>query len=241
MSRMTTPVPIDWSSPIGQVVRQLDGVSQPLASGDGVRVFTEVYRDVTALVGRRVADGTFQDAAFVEALDMVFAQLFLDVPRDLTAGRPVSRAWAPLVAARSERLFPLQFALAGMNAHINHDLAVAVVRTCRARGTDPMSGTIRADFDRINDVLAEKVQPIRQKFLLETVVTIGAPLSPLANLLSNFSMEKARDAAWASALTLWALRDVPVISNLTQAALARTVGLVSRQLLTRFDPLGQLD
>lgn len=238
---MTTPVPVDWTSPIGRVVAELDRVRNPLPGADGIRVFADVYREVTALVGLRVTDGTFADPGFIEQLDVVFADLFLAVPRDLAAGREVSKAWAPLVERRSDRLFPLQFALAGMNAHINHDLAVAVVRTCRKLHREPDSGSIRDDFMKINDVLAERVRPIRQQFLEKAVVQAGARLSPLADLLTNFSMEKARDAAWASTIALWAVRDVPFVNDLMEVSLARTVGLVGRQLLTRFDPLGQLD
>lgn len=238
---MASPVPVDRSTPIGKVVVKLDRVLTPLRRTDGIRVFAEVYRGVTALVGVRVADGTFRDPEFIEELDVIFAELFLDVPRDIVSGRDVSKAWAPLVERRTERLFPLQFALAGMNAHINHDLAVAVVRTCSKFGREPGSGSIRDDFVQINEVLAERVRPVRQQFLDEVVVTYGAALTPLADLVTNFSMEKARDAAWASALALWAVRDVPFVYDLAQSSLASTVGLVGRQLLTRFDPLGQLD
>ncbi|MGU3647065.1 DUF5995 family protein [Microbacterium sp. C23T] len=238
---MTTPTNVDRSSPIGKVVLELDGVRAPLPQTDGIRVFADVYREVTALVGRRVVDDTFADPDFIEHLDVIFANLFLDVPRDIAAGRDVSKAWAPLVERRSKRLFPLQFALAGMNAHINHDLAVAVVHTCRKLKRSPDSGSIHADFVKINKVLAERVRPIRQKFLDEDVVKYGAPLSPLADLVTNFSMEKARDAAWASTLALWAVRDIPVVNQLTRDSLSRTVGLVSRQLLTQFDPLDQIE
>ena len=105
---------------------------------------------------------------------------------------------------------------------------------------DPSSGSIHADFVRINDVLGELVRPIRQSFLEKAVVEHGAAITPLADLLTNFSMEKARDAAWASALTLYAVRDIPFVRDLSRQTLASTVGLVSRQLLTPFDPLGQL-
>lgn len=223
------------------VVGELDDVRRPLAANDGIGVFVDVYRKVTALVAERVVDGTFDDSEFIERLDILFAGYFLAVPKALAASREVSKAWAPLVERRTARLFPLQFALAGMNAHINHDLAVAVVDTCKEMGRDPESGSIHADFDRINGVLAELVRPIRQSFLDKAVVEYGSAVSPLADLVTNFSMEKARDAAWASTLTLWAVRDLPLVSGITRAALARTVGLVGRQLLIDFDPLDQLD
>ncbi|WP_394554153.1 DUF5995 family protein [Agromyces sp. MMS24-JH15] len=231
---------VDPSTPIGRVVADLDRVRRPLAPADGIAVFVDMYREVTALVARRVADGAFDDPPFIEALDVVFADYFLAVPRAVAVKRPVPKAWAPLVERRGQRLFPLQFALAGMNAHINHDLALAVVRTCEARGLEPDAGSVHADFVRINEVLAELVRPIRQRFLDHDVVEHGAALTPLADLLTNFSMEQARDAAWATTLTLWAVRDLPLVPEATERALAGTVGLVGRQLLTRFDPLGRL-
>jgi Family of unknown function (DUF5995) len=219
-------------TPIEQVVATMDDVRGGWPPDDGLGVFLDVYRRVTTLVSERLTDETFIDRAFVEDLDVRFAGLFLDVTRDLAAGRKVNRSWAPLVERRSVAgIVPIQFALAGMNAHINHDLAIAVVATCDARCVSPGSGDVHADFERVNDLLAEVVRPIRQSFLDAQVVRAGAPLSPVADLVSTFSIDKARDAAWASALTLWAVRDIGFVADAARDALARTVGLVGRQLL----------
>ena len=52
------------------------------------------------------------------------------------------RAWLPLFERRARRdIAPLQFAVAGMNAHINRDLPVALVDTCRALGLDLRDGS----------------------------------------------------------------------------------------------------
>ena len=217
---------------IGRVVARMDQVRTGMPRTDGLGVFLDVYRRVTQLVGLRVMDGTFQDPAFTEELDVRFADLFLDVPEDLAAGRRVSRAWAPLVERRAHAgILPIQFALAGMNAHINHDLALAVVATCAARGVTPEHGSIHRDFEKVNVVLAEVVRPIRRAFLDEVVVRYGSAASPVADMVSNFSIDKARDAAWVSALTLWHLRDIDFLERAARDTLARTVGLVSRQLL----------
>lgn len=217
---------------IGRVVARMDQVRAGMPRKDGLGVFLDVYRRVTERVGQRVMDGTFQDPAFTEELDVRFAELFLDVPEDLAGHRKVSRAWAPLVERRAvPGILPIQFALAGMNAHINHDLALAVVATCTARGVEPDDGSIRADFEKVNVVLAEVVRPIRRAFLDEAVVKYGSAASPVADMVSNFSIDKARDAAWVSALTLWHLRDIDFLERAARDTLARTVGLVSRQLL----------
>jgi hypothetical protein len=222
------------------VVGRLDGVIRPLPRSDGIRVFAEMYRDVTELVGARLAEGRFANDEFVETLDVIFAELFLDVPQALASRSPVEKAWQPLVERRGEPLFPVQFALAGMNAHINHDLAVAVVHTCGRLGLTPDTRGLRADYDQVNAILAERVRPIRQAFLDEIVVRYGSSLSPLADIIGNFSIEKAREAAWISAETLWAVRGIPLVRDHARATLSRTIGLVSRQLLVPFDPLGQL-
>lgn len=221
------------SEAIGRVVADMVATRGKLTRDDGLGVFIDVYRQVTELVAQRVMDTTFHDPRFVERLDVVFAGIFLDVPRDLAAGRPVSKAWAPLVERRAMRgILPVQFALAGMNAHINHDLALAVVRTCTEVRREPTSGHVRDDFEQVNAVLAEVVRPVRQSFLDAEVVRLGGALSPVADLVSNFSIDAARDAAWTSAMVLWNLRGIRAVSAMAQEALGRTVGLVGRQLLT---------
>ena len=53
-------------------------------------------------------------------------------------GAWVSKAWAPLFARKDERgILALQFAIAGMNAHINNDLAHALVLTWHELGLEP--------------------------------------------------------------------------------------------------------
>lgn len=236
---MAGTTPLDPLS-IGRVVAELDDVVSSRSPQDGIGVFAAVYRDVTELIGVRLAEGRFTDATFVERLDVVFADLFLDVPRSVAGDRPVEKAWEPLVERCGERLFPVQFALAGMNAHINHDLALAVVATCLELDTTPDAAGLREDYEAVNAVLAERVRSVRQSFLDEVVVQHGAALSPLADLIGNFSVDMARDAAWVSAQTLWALRHVPFVRDAARLTLSRTVGLVSRHLLVRFDPWGQL-
>ena len=48
---------------------------------------------------------------------------------------------------------PVQYAIAGMNSHIEHDLPIAVVDTCRARGLEP--DDLHQDYEAVNDVLAQ--------------------------------------------------------------------------------------
>ena len=82
-------------------------------------------------------------------------------------------------------MLPVQFALAGMNAHIEHDLPVAVVATCESRGTDPTSPGVREDHESVNDLLAEVEGGIRRSFLSDVGRSADDRLAPVAHLVSS--------------------------------------------------------
>lgn len=219
---------------VDKVVERLRAIDERLAPDDGVAVFNRVYLDMTKLVSRRLADGFFADPEFTTHLDVVFATMYFDAV-DGPSGRPVAKPWAPLVDERAtEGLLPVQFALAGSNAHINHDLALAVVTTCEQRGLEPDDGHVHDDYERINDLLAQIEAGIRRSFLDECQRRVDDRLGPVAHLVSSWSMEAARDAAWVTAKTLWALRGLDGVRDAYARTLAGHVGLTSRTLLTVF-------
>jgi hypothetical protein len=118
-------------SHIAVVIHRLRTIEASAPSFDGVVCFARLYREVTEGVAAELAREGFADTRFLETLDVHFADLFfsaLESYRREPASTPP--AWAPLFAQRSRRgIAPLQFALAGMNAHINRDLPVALVAT----------------------------------------------------------------------------------------------------------------
>ena len=113
-------------------------ILEPLSRTDGVACFTRLYLEVTKAVQTELANTTFADPRFLEVLDVAFANLFFDAVRaHEQSPREAPRAWAPLFECRSTRgIAPLQFALAGMNAHINRDLPVALVTTWADAGVE---------------------------------------------------------------------------------------------------------
>jgi hypothetical protein len=206
-----------------------------LASGrDGVACFARLYLAVTEGVAAHLPGVVFANPAYVTRLDVVFAGLFFDA---LAAyGRdPASapRAWVPLFEARTRRgIAPLQFALAGMNAHINRDLPVAVVSTCAELGLEPTPQ--RPDFERVNPILAEVEAHAKAAFLTGWVGVLDWILrrfGRLDDVVAMWDVTRARDAAWANALVLWRLRGDGDISGDFLVTLDRTVGLASRGLL----------
>jgi hypothetical protein len=214
------------------VIARLRRIDDELPGGDGAAVFNRVYLTVTEEVAAGLDRAqVFGDPVFMAHLDVTFAGLWLeayDAP-----DRDVPKAWAALFESRHDRaVLPIQFALAGMNSHIAHDLPVAVVRTCRQLGASPHDASVRDDYETVNDLLAACEAKIRRSFLTEAAQVAEAHVSAVAHLISAWKIDKARDAAWVNVEALWSMRSLGALADRYRESLARTVGMTSRCLLT---------
>jgi hypothetical protein len=153
---------------IADVIERLSTIEGSAPSSDGVVCFARLYLAVTEGVGADVAGGGFADSRFLETLDVHFAGLFFTALESYAADpAKAPSAWVPLFEQRSRRgIAPLQFALAGMNAHINRDLPVALVTTCRELGLDLRDESPEhADFERVDALLAEVENHVKNAYL----------------------------------------------------------------------------
>jgi hypothetical protein len=191
-----------------------------------------MYLDVTRQVNSQLGQGFFADPAFMAQLDVAFANLYFAAAGAAAGPASVPLAWRPLVDQRAAAgIEPVQFALAGMNAHINHDLPIAVVSTCTALGTAPEDGTHLADYQKVDLLLDAAEQSVRQSFESEPELDVDRHVSVVATLIANWSINSARDMAWTNCLLLWAVRDNPVARGLLLDSLAASTALASRMLL----------
>ncbi|KRE25579.1 hypothetical protein ASG82_18740 [Mycobacterium sp. Soil538] len=221
-------------STVPEVVARMQEIAAHTPPADGAHVFNDVYLQVTRQIGERLGAGEFfRDEPFMSDMTVRFASLWFDA---YDAGDRPPAAWEPLFAMRARSgVLPIQFALAGMNAHIEHDLPIAVIRTCIAHGRNPTSPGLREDYDRVNQLLAAAEGEIRRSFLTELEQAVDDHLSLVAHLVSSWSIEKARDVAWVTVQTLWELRGLKHLYNAYADGLAHTVGMGSRLLLTSID------
>lgn len=216
------------------VIDRLRAIDAELSPGDGAAVFNRMYLTVTERVAAGL-DGvaTFANNAFMADLDVAFANLWLSAYDAASAGGDVPSAWAPLFEVRRDlRLLPIQFALAGMNAHIEHDLPVAVVDTCLAHSTYPDAPGIHSDYEAVNAVLAAEEGLVRRSFLSEFGQVVDAHIGSVVHLISAWNIDKARDLAWVTVEALWALRPLRPLYDRYEDAVSRSVGMTSRCLLT---------
>jgi hypothetical protein len=218
---------------IDEVVARMQAVDQSLPTPDGVRWFNRLYLDVTLAVRQYCRSGAITAPPFLEQLDVHFANQYFAAFDAATAGGSVPKCWAPLVEARHDlRIAPLQFAIAGMNAHINHDLALGVVATCQALGLEPVLGCSQhTDYSSVNAILRTTEGQTKQWLLTGAVEVIDHVVAPVADTVAIWSIEAAREAAWARALVLWHLRDHREITSAYLATLDATVGMEGRALL----------
>jgi Family of unknown function (DUF5995) len=219
---------------IAGIAERLQAIDAALPAGDGVSWFAKLYLEVTQSVGAAVVRGSFRDPEFLEQLDVAFAELFFDaLRRSLQTPSATPKAWAPLLEARSQRaIAPIQFALAGMNAHINFDLPVALVATCERAGVDlPSAEPVHEDFERINDLLAAAERRVKKWFATDFVGIADVALGDVDDHIAMWNVGRARDAAWVQALTLWTLRGLPDLQRSYLETLDHVVGFAGRGLL----------
>jgi len=221
--------------PIAAVAARMEAIAAPLGADDGVRRFNELYLAVTRAVAIESASTTFEDPAFMSRLDVVFADLYFAAIDDDAAGRNVGRAWAPLFHKRGERgIAALQFAIAGMNAHINHDLSLALVTTTKELGIDLNHGTPQhKDYLAINGLLERVQDEIKERFTTGVIRDIDNAGGRVDDVFAAWSVTRARDNAWVQAQTLDALGGSGFLRKQFLIALGRNVGFAGRALLTR--------
>jgi hypothetical protein len=220
------------SRTVDDVVARLAEIDASLPPGDGVACFNRMYLTVTTLVRDRIGAGFFADLDRMSALDVTFADLYLAAVAAAESGEPVPEAWEPLFERRGDpRVASIQFAVAGMNAHVNHDLPLAVVSLCAQRGTAPDTGTLHADYLRVNTLLGAVVGQVRQSYESGLVLAADRDVQPVLDLVGSWSIDRARDAAWVNADVLWRLRGFGPAPDAFAATLAGTVGLVTETLL----------
>jgi len=233
-----SPLPKILSAPavadVPGAIARFHAIEASLPGNDGIVWFTRLYRSVTEAVEAQLGAQKFADPACLSRLDVVFANLYLDALRAWAAApAKAPRAWAPLFAARSTpRIAPIQFALAGMNAHINRDLPVAIVTTWQELKLELREQSPEhADYLKVNTLLAQTEKKVKHWFDTGFVGIVDASLGSADDRIAMWNVGRARDAAWVQGEALWALRGAGFLERRYLETLDRLVGFAGRGLL----------
>jgi hypothetical protein len=213
---------------IDDVVRILQAVDALLdGTKDGLKWFNTLYLQVTLKV--RGSGPT----KFITDLDFKFADLYLTALRGWLTGGGLPESWRILFEQRANaRLARIQFALAGVNAHINRDLAVAVVKTCSDSGLQVRHGTEEyREYTEINVILDTLIEQAKR----ELMVTLPGDALPGADkveqLVGAWGVAAARETAWVHAEILAAIAGDAALAGRFVDGLDGTAALAGKALL----------
>ncbi|HEY3940619.1 MAG TPA: DUF5995 family protein [Bryobacteraceae bacterium] len=200
---------------IADVLRIMASIGATCIDGDGLKWFNWLYLEVTQAVEARIASGGFADAAWLAELDVQFARLYFGALKSALSGQPPASCWQILFESRSQAATArIQFALAGINAHINHDLPQAIVETCQLSAIAPQhGGTQYRDYTALNTTLDSLIESAKRTL---HVRLLGDPLPPVSRLedtIAAWSVSAAREASWHNAELLWHLHIAPPLSS----------------------------
>jgi len=184
---------------IDEVIDKLSTIIHWSKENDGrIGYFAALYQKVTITVQQRIEDGFFDDGERMERLDVIFANRYIQACHQYQSGKIPTQSWTNAFNA-THRWWPivLQHLLMGMNAHINLDLGIAAAETV---STEQLKD-LRGDFEKINQVLASLVGKVQEDLarIWPILGKLNRYLGDAEKVVLNFSMEKARDAAWSFA------------------------------------------
>jgi Family of unknown function (DUF5995) len=199
---------------IADVLQTMQVIEATCVDGDGLKWFNGLYLQVTQAVETRVTAEGFSDPAWLTQLDVQFARLYFGAVGSALSGQPTPGCWQALFTSRNRvAVARIQFALAGVNAHINHDLPRAIVATCQATATVPQHTSAQyKDYTVLNTTLDGLIESAKQTL---QVRLLGDPLplaSHLEDTIAAWNVSAAREGAWQNAELLWYLRNWPPLS-----------------------------
>ena len=204
---------------VPDVVRIFEAIQATCVDGDGLKWFNGLYLQVTNAVQARVnSGGGFLNPGWMAALDVRFARFYLDAIRNSLSGGTQGTTpgcWQALFDQRNQAAIArIQFALAGMNAHINHDLPQAVMAVCQATSIPPQHASRQYnDFTALNSTLDSLIETAKTELHVRLLGDALPPVTHLEDTLAAWSTAAARESAWNNAELLWHLADVPPISS----------------------------
>jgi hypothetical protein len=217
---------------IADVVAVMESIDAILPGSDGLKWFNRLYLMVTQQVDTQPPAGGWADENWLTRLDIVFAGFYFSAIADALSGNAdTASSWDALFEARNRAgIDRIQFALAGMNAHINHDLALALLQTDEDLGLAPgIDSPEHDDYENVNGLL-EKVLPAALTFLANGVLgELAQDTGKVGRLLAIWNVSAARDLAWGFADHLRNLTGVD--REIALDAQDQLTGVIGRSLL----------
>src|SRR5580698_8698373 len=183
---------------IDDVISRMQAIDAVLPANDGIKWFNQLYLTVTQEVDLHPPGGAWQSPLWLTRLDVVFAGLYFNAVGGFLAGNSIPSAWSAVFEARYRiGVDRIQFALAGMNAHINHDLALALLATDAEFPVTPTPGSPEFDdYQSVNQLLNTTMPSALTMLAADTLGVLAQDTGKIGRLLAFWDICRARDLAW---------------------------------------------
>jgi hypothetical protein len=200
---------------IGEVITKLEVIQlilddlPPSRAANRVSAFNELYLKITRRVDGALRDGV-NHPDFLELLDIQFAKRYfaaLDLWNQDNEDTP--DVWEVLFKRGGDLgVSRLTAAMLGVNAHINHDLSLALIGTWEELGA-PEDDLIHPDYLLVNQIFYEEIPPLRRGFSTRWQREIDQLVGPLDDWTQRMLVTVTRARAWDQGRRLWQLRHDP--------------------------------
>jgi hypothetical protein len=188
------------------VQKILDGLP-PAPGTNRVAAFNTLYLTITERVADSLSSPDCTDPQWLEVLDVEFARLYFKALGSWgVAGADPADAWEVLFRrAYDDSITVMDAAVLGVNAHINHDLALAVVATWERLGY-PGNGPQHPDYLLVNRIFYQQIPILRRRFATAWQLEIDRCVGDLDDWSQGILVRTTRAMAWEQAEVLWHLR-----------------------------------
>ena len=216
---------------IPQVLATMQTIDRTCVVGDGLKWFNWLYLQVTEQVENRVAAGGFADPTWLAKLDIQFAALYFGALNASLNGAACPGCWSALFEVRNDTdLARIQLAFAGMNSHINHDLPLAIVATCKGTGAAPAHGTPQYnDYTSLNPTMDALIQRAKQTLNVRLLGSALPAVTHIEDSIAAWDLAAAREGAWDTAENLW--NEIPRVADAHMATIDGLTTVISKTLL----------
>src|SRR6266513_1993352 len=212
----------------------MERIDSVLTPDDGLKWFNLLYLMVTREVEQRAPAAGWLDPTWLAQLDVMFANKYFQALRNWhTDPNAAPRAWQALFESRySTSVARIQFALCGMNAHINHDLPFALVETDQAAQLTPtLNSPQHQDFESVNNILEQVEAGALQYLSTGLLGMLAQDTGRLGGVLAMWKVRQARDTAWTNGEILWQIKGMSLARDKFAAVLDKMTGYAGRGLL----------
>ncbi|MBG0564711.1 DUF5995 family protein [Actinoplanes aureus] len=216
-----------------KVLQQILDTLPPSPGNNRVAAFNSLYLTITEQVADHLRGPDVTDARWLEVLDVEFARLYFTALASWA--RPdgdTPDAWEVLFCrAHDGEVTALEAAVLGVNAHINHDLALALVATWRRLGY-PGDGPQHPDYLVVNKIFYKHIPPLRRRFATAWQMQIDRCVGDLDDWTQRVLVRTTRAMAWEQAERLWELQDDKDDLARAHTVMDRVAAIAGETLLT---------